>query len=658
MKALLLVMMILGIFRIGRCQVSDTLEAVFVYGKVDSIVKMSVLTASVPFYQLNDFVLQNMGVIDIGEALKHIPGANIKDYGGIGGLKTVNYRSLGSAHTGIEQDGISIPDQQTGTINLGNYAIFGIESLEMSSGQVQHLHSFASSFLKANMISVFNNISSLPKTKTLIKTQTEWQSVNALQNGILIKQKIGKRFTAGGQGVYRFGSGIYNYQLANGQNTIEGQRAPTNLKQAQFNGAIQYHHKNLHFIVQGSHQNSDQNLPGAVVFYNPKNKETLTRENSSSSIIGKYQSKKQLVTGHIFAQNSKTKYFQDFVLNSKGYIENSYSQNQIGTGFMYHYYLGSPTQSLFIGSDIIQSNLEGSQYEKEPIRQSLNSVVGITKWLGRFKIQGNLTHQQISDQSIEDKANFSHISPFLSLSYVPFKNRSFRIRSFYKNTFRMPSFNDLYYRSIGNIDLSPEKANLFNIGVTLKKEIASFNLETTIDVYQNDVENKIIAIPTKNLFNWSMQNIGRTQGRGIDISFSLTKTIVNSRIILLTNQSINRSIDNTDENGFTFGHQLPYTPIYFASYHFNFLHKFFTSSINILHSGSRYVLTENIAHNYLEGFIDLGFNLAKSFNLKKEQLLTTKFQINNIFDKNYQVVRSFPMPGRHFIFTLQYQFKQ
>jgi len=99
MKTLLLVASILGAFHTGRCQLIDTLEVVTVFSKNDSVIRMSSLSASVPHFQLNHFVLNSMGVVDVGEALKHIPGANIKDYGGVGGLKTINYRSLGSAHT-------------------------------------------------------------------------------------------------------------------------------------------------------------------------------------------------------------------------------------------------------------------------------------------------------------------------------------------------------------------------------------------------------------------------------------------------------------------------------------------------------------------------------------------------------------------------------
>ena len=94
---------------------------------------------------INQNKLNELSVNDIGDALKYIPGTYIKDYGGIGGLKTVSYRSLGAANTGIEIDGVILPHTQTATVNLSDFDVFSINKLEMTSGQVQNFFSTASS---------------------------------------------------------------------------------------------------------------------------------------------------------------------------------------------------------------------------------------------------------------------------------------------------------------------------------------------------------------------------------------------------------------------------------------------------------------------------------------------------------------------------------
>ena len=45
---------------------------------------------------------------DLSDAIRTFGGLQVKDYGGVGGLKTVNVRSLGSEFTGVFIDGIQI----------------------------------------------------------------------------------------------------------------------------------------------------------------------------------------------------------------------------------------------------------------------------------------------------------------------------------------------------------------------------------------------------------------------------------------------------------------------------------------------------------------------------------------------------------------------
>ena len=85
----------------------------------------------------------------------------------------------------------------------------------------------------------------------------------------------------------------------------------------------------------------------------------------------------------------------------------------------------------------------------------------------------------------------------------------------YKNTFRVPTFNDLYYLRIGNTSLRPEKAREYNIGVTWNGKPFSFTdfLSITLDGYYNEVTDKIVAFPST--YVWKMQNYGTVHITGL-----------------------------------------------------------------------------------------------------------------------------------------------
>ena len=70
--------------------------------------------------------LLSQGVTDLSDALRRFSGVNVRDYGGAGGVKTISVRSLGSQHTAVAYDGITITDAQSGQIDLSRFSLDNI----------------------------------------------------------------------------------------------------------------------------------------------------------------------------------------------------------------------------------------------------------------------------------------------------------------------------------------------------------------------------------------------------------------------------------------------------------------------------------------------------------------------------------------------------
>ena len=75
--------------------------------------------------------LQALSTTSVADALKYFAGVQIKDYGGLGGLKTINVRSMGAQHVGIYLDGIRITNAQNGTVDLGKFSLSTMESVSL-----------------------------------------------------------------------------------------------------------------------------------------------------------------------------------------------------------------------------------------------------------------------------------------------------------------------------------------------------------------------------------------------------------------------------------------------------------------------------------------------------------------------------------------------
>lgn len=77
----------------------------------------------IPVQSLSGDKLEKLAAHSVADAIRYFSGVQIKDYGGIGGLKTVNIRSMGTNHVGVFYDGIELGNAQNGVIDLGRFSL-------------------------------------------------------------------------------------------------------------------------------------------------------------------------------------------------------------------------------------------------------------------------------------------------------------------------------------------------------------------------------------------------------------------------------------------------------------------------------------------------------------------------------------------------------
>ena len=114
-----------SIFRLSAQEVGgDTIT-----GKVHQIEKVTVtarrspnkVTSAVPIQTMSRQDISQLGIQNMADAVRRFAGANVKDYGGIGGLKTVSIRNMGAAHTAVSYDGVAVSNCQAGQIDIGRF---------------------------------------------------------------------------------------------------------------------------------------------------------------------------------------------------------------------------------------------------------------------------------------------------------------------------------------------------------------------------------------------------------------------------------------------------------------------------------------------------------------------------------------------------------
>ena len=126
-------------------------------GKLDSIQKINeviiVGTPVIPKYRevipaqvLKEVDLQRLNSLSVADAIRYFAGVQLKDYGGVGGLKTVNIRSMGTNHMAVFYDGIQLGNAQNGQVDLGRFSLDDVEEISLYNGQKSDIFQSAKDF--------------------------------------------------------------------------------------------------------------------------------------------------------------------------------------------------------------------------------------------------------------------------------------------------------------------------------------------------------------------------------------------------------------------------------------------------------------------------------------------------------------------------------
>ena len=615
-------------------------------------------TASPTFY-LNKKMIEQLGSVDVGEALKFIPGTQIKDYGGVGGIRTVSYRSLGSAHTGVVIDGNYQLNTQTGSINLSQFESFGLYSVRFCTGQPDKLGAMPTAYLPAQTIQLSTDVM-FPDSAFNFEFFQNAATVNSFQTGFNVGVPFKNGFF-GAQLFSRYGSGEYDYQYdLTGTDDVFTR---LNSKIENFKARIGGGFKKNRALIEGIFyfNYNDQQLPGAVVLFNPSNDQSIRNNDYRGDLNFNSFGKSWITKVNGFVQSNYTLYEDPNFLNQQGFWRSEYQQSNYGIGAITHHLFSNFRGRLVFGADGYLSQLSSNEFSNAPSRIGANSLVSFDFKSRAIMLEANLTHQFIYDEARSGDSlltrTYSKFTPYAGFRWHPLGKKWFSIRGFYKRVFRMPSFNDLYYNFIGNTNLLPEDAHLFNFGLGHEFDFkSSATVELGVDGFYNLVKNKIVAIPTKDVFNWSMQNIGRTRAIGLDASIFYAQSMNDWTWSATSSLTLNYATDITDSTSSSYGHQIPYTPILSTNGSISVGWKGYTLSNNVIYSGERWSLSENIAINHLDPFIDWNIGVSKEFEFATRYKLFVSAKIMNVLGNNYEVVRSFPMPGRYYQFTLKFKY--
>lgn len=618
--------------------------------------------SSSPVQKMDARRLQATNSLLLSDAVKHLSGVTVKDYGGIGGLKTVSIRSLGANHTAVGYDGIALSDCQSGQIDISRFSLDNVDHLSLANGQSDDIFRPARMMAAAGILDIYTLTPRFSDGKFYnVRATLKGGSFGFVNPSLRWEQQFAPRWSVSLNAEWLSADGSYPYTLHYGganDSVSHEKRRNTQVKSGRVEGELFANFSDKEqWRTKFYYYQSYRELPNATTFYNDRYDANL---NDKQFFV---QSQYRRELNDCWALRAALKYNRSYqryydpssLTTDLGVNTNRYIQDE--------YYLTYSTLCRLLPGFSLALNLDASVNTLDatglhefayPTRYAGLGALA-AKYVNRYltataSLLGTLIHEETKFGACA--GDHKKLTPYVSLSLRPF-DELFYIRAFYKHIFRLPSFNDLYYSRVGNLNLKPEYVTQYNLGLAWSHFFSDYlpHLSFSADAYYNRVTDKIVAVPTKNIFVWSMMNLGVVDIRGLDLAFNATVAPHNDwKLNLSANYTFQHAVDKTGKEGAhgkVYGHQIAYTPRVSGSGEAELVTPYLTLSYALLCSGSRYIYGQNIKENRLPGYADHSLSARKTWHVGKSEM-TCAVELLNLLDKNYEIIKYYPMPGRSF----------
>lgn len=604
--------------------------------------------------------LRQAAAYSVADAIRFFSGVQLKDYGGIGGLKTVNVRSMGTEHTAVAYDGVEITNAQNGIVDLGRLSVANVGGIVLSNGGNGNIFKPARSFASASSVEIIARQPEFNGKPYNLRAILSGGSFGTFSPELLWEQKISRKISLQTNVAWLTSTGRYKYRyhLDGGYDTT-ATRKNGDITVVRGEATLFGHISNGNWKARGYIYSSRRGLPGAIVRNRLSHIDRQRDVNSfAQGMLRKRFGKYSLLV------NGKLSYdYLHYLYDSRRdqgamYVDNHYHQSGVYLSAANKYDFSEKLQASLSADyafDALRADLKNFA---KPVRNSIYAAAAINARPGKTEIQGNILLTHVDNRATNHNGGKSSahtgLTPALSFAWRPTFVPGLTLRVFAKRSYRVPTLNDLYYTFIGNSNLKPEYASQIDGGVSWSipgenKTLRALTIKA--DVYTNRITQKIIAVPTTNQFRWTMVNLGKVITHGLDASAESAWSFGEVRLGAKATYSWQRAMDCSDKSSPYYKGQIAYIPKHSASAVADMAWRKWSANYSFLYTGHRYDGSANIPANYIRSYYINDFAVNRDLCISNVDARIS-LAVNNILNRHYDVVRCYPMPGRNYKITL------
>ena len=643
--------------------------------------------------------LQRLNALSVADALRYFSGVQLKDYGGVGGIKTINVRSMGSQHTAVYYNGVQLGNAQNGQVDLGRFSLDNLEEIQLFNGQKSDIFQSAREFGAAGNVYLTTRKPYFKENERAhVRAQMRFGSF-ALANpnvGVDVKLNETLSLTLDAEYVYSDGKYPFRYRrvLPNGETaydtTAVRQNGDVNAVRAEL-GLHHYYRTTGFWRVHAYNYYSERGVPGAIVNNVWRNGERLWDRNTfvqahwQDEWFNRWNTRLLLKYANDFTHYvnyderllpSDNQYLQQEAYLSLANKVQLFNWWDLSLAYDYQY--NALNRDNLLLDDGKEHFLRHSHWLSAATAFNIKEYLRLQASVLMTQVTNHLTVSPLNGETLDGKGTNPKFTPAFFASFRPYPAIDLSINAFYKQSYRYPTFNDLYYTDLGNANLRPELARQHSVELAYKitnhqspiTNSYGYEIAVSASYYYNRVTDKIIAYPKGQQFRWTMLNLGTVKINGVDAKTDMSFFLpLNFTLRARLNYTYQTAIDVTNPNDSYFGHQIPYIPRHSGSVvvsldwqsqrgdHYGMNYSF-------IYVGERYSQQENTVYNYVQPWYTHDLSLYGEWTLTTHHSpltnhvfwLKANIEINNLLGQDYEVIQNYPMPKQNVRCTLAFRY--
>lgn len=632
----------------------DTLHSVSVVARRG----VASLSSATPGWRLDTATLRRRGVTDMAGALRRLAGVQLRDYGGAGALKTVSVRGLGAAHTVVSYDGLPVSDVRQGQIDLSRFSLDRLRGLQLAVADRPDLLCPVRSLGAVSL----DLLSFRPQPGGGLQGEASVvQGAFGLVNPALrLSLPVDGRTTVGLGGDYRYMDNSYPFVLKNG--VLETKERREHSCQQTWTAEADV----VSRLADGGlwqskvyYRNNAQQLPGQVVYYTKKGTESLDEQTAFvQTRWGRRRGRWELMAAGKFNWQESRYADRNAQYPGGGLFQNYWQREWYATaGAAWHGEHWQWAYAADYGHNGLNSNLKQDHHaQRQVLQQCLTLRYTLRRLEATARAVAYTDWNRLEGGTAATDAR--RLSPTLTLGWRVVERTQGRplqlyVRGFYKELFRVPTFTESYYYHLGSTRLRPELTRQVGAGLTLEAAPAAWcpQLRLTADGYFNRITDRLSAIPY-NLYVWQMVNMGRVDAGGLDLTAEGRLEPAPAHALLwAANYSYVRAADRSDPTSKGYGLQPAYMPRHTGAVSLAYENRWVGAVVSVTGTSERWSTNDHTATTRLPGYAEVGCGLYRTFHWAGVRL-EARADLTNVFNRQYEVVRRYPMPGRAYRLSL------